>query len=252
MVNEELVSIIIPAYNVEKYIYETLDSVKKQTYKKWECIIVDDCSSDKTSSIIHEFEKEDSRFRYIRLSQNSGAAIARNTAVENANGKYLAFLDSDDIWKPQKLEKQIHFMQEHGYSFTCTTYGKMNAQSEVLKKVIKARTIYDYDRILKDCPGNSTIIYDCEVLGKIYGENIRRRNDFVMWLKTIKVAQYAYGLEELLSYHRVRENSISSNKFYLIKYQWMVYRKIEKKSIVCSFKLIVYKLLQGLIRILKK
>ena len=238
------VSIIVPAYNVEKYVSNTLDSVKNQTYQDWECIVVDDCSTDNTASIIQEYCKSDLRFIYIRLNNNSGAAIARNTAIKKASGRYLAFIDSDDIWLPQKLEKQILFMKNNNYYFSCTDYGKIDADSNVRKMVVKAKKIYDYKEVLKNCPGNSTVIYDCENIGKVYAENIRRRNDFVMWLKVIKVASKAYGYNEVLTFHRERKNSISYKKTMLLKYQWTVYRKIENLSFGYSLYLTSYKILQ--------
>lgn len=242
----ELVSVIMPAYNCADYIGESIDSVIAQTYENWELVIVDDCSTDNTEEIIDRYIQKDNRIRYFKLEQNSGAAIARNKAVEVAQGIYLAFLDSDDLWVNTKLEKQIKFMSENGYSFTCTTYGKIDEESNIKNKVIRCKKNYDYDVVLKDCPGNSTVIYNAKVLGKFYIENIKRRNDFVMWLKVIKTAKKAYGLDELLMYHRERNGSISFDKKKLIRYQWDVYRKIEKLSMVKSVYLVVYKISSSL------
>ena len=116
------VSIIMPAYNCAKYITESIASVTAQTYTNWELLIVDDASTDNTQQVVEALAQSDSRIKYIRLEKNSGAAVARNTAIEKADGRYLAFLDSDDLWYPEKLKKQLEFMQENGYSFTCTTY----------------------------------------------------------------------------------------------------------------------------------
>lgn len=243
-----MVSIIIPAYNVEKYIIDTLDSVKKQVFTDWECIIVDDCSTDDTMAVIQNYVREDKRFAYIRLDKNSGAAIARNTAINCATGKYLAFLDGDDVWEEHKLDKQIQFMEENGYSFTCTDYGKIDELGHVMDKVVKTQKIYDYKKLLKNCPGNSTVIYDCKKIGKIYADDIKRRNDFVMWLKVIKKTNYAYGLNEILSYHRERSDSISFRKSALVKYQWKVYFEIEKLGLVKSIYYTVYKVIQTILK----
>ena len=127
-----LVSVIVPAYNCEKFIGETIDSVLAQTYKNWEMIIVDDCSSDHTRDIVLEFASQDSRIKYYFLQENSGAAVARNTAMERAKGEYMAFLDSDDIWLPEKLEKQLSFMKENDVAFSSTSYELIDEESKTL------------------------------------------------------------------------------------------------------------------------
>ncbi len=240
----DLVSIIMPAYNCSQWIGKTIDSVIAQTYINWELVVVDDCSTDDTLSVIQNYSQKDSRIRWYRLPQNSGAATARNMAVDNANGVYLAFLDSDDLWKPEKLQMQIRFMVDNDYDFTCTDYGKIDENDTVKDVVVKCEEKYDYNLLLKRCPGNSTIIYNCSKLGKFHAANIKRRNDFVMWLTVIKTAKYAYGLNETLGYHRLREGSISFKKSDLLKYQWMVYRKIEHLNIFKCIYLIIYKIIE--------
>lgn len=241
------VSIIMPAYNVEKFVADALESISKQSYEKWECIVVDDNSNDRTGEIIKGYCEKDSRFHYIKLIKNCGAAIARNVAIKQAKGRYLAFLDSDDIWNVNKLEKQVCFMEKNGYDFTCTSYGKIDEDGVIQSRVVCVKEKYGYSEILKNCPGNSTVIYNCQKLGKIYAEDIKRRNDFVMWLKVIKKASMAYGLNDVLTYHRGRKDSISYKKSALIKYQWMVYRKIEKLSVIKCIYLVGYKTINGLI-----
>lgn len=240
LANEELVSIIMPAYNCSDFIGATINSVLTQTYNNYEIIIVDDCSTDDTSRIVLEYSKKDDRVKYHKLKENSGAAFARNTAVELAKGKYIAFLDSDDLWKPNKLEKQIEFMSVNEYSFTCSSYSKIDEKGNEIDKFIKANKRYDYYQILTNNPGNSTVIYNSYELGKIYIPNIRKRNDYVMWLSVIKKSKYLYGLEESLSYHRVRKGSLSYKKIDLIKYHWKVYREIEDLSFFYSTYLIAY------------
>lgn len=236
----ELVSIIMPAYNCADFIGNAIESVIAQTYQNWELIIIDDCSTDNTLQIIKNYLRKDSRIKYYKLSRNSGAAVARNKAIDMANGKYMAFLDSDDVWFPEKLTKQIEFMKENGYNFTCTSYTKIDEQGKDLNRIIKARKKSDYDGVLKTCPGNSTVVYDVEKLGKFKSPDIKKRNDYVMWLQVIKKGKYLYGLEEPLSSHRIRTNSISSNKFNLVGYHWKVYRSIEKLSLLKSIYLVLY------------
>lgn len=235
-------SIIMPAYNCAEWIGKSIESIIEQTYENWELIVVDDCSTDDTFSVIKEYSQSDHRIKWHKLKHNSGAAIARNTAVDLAKGVYLAFLDSDDLWIPEKLQKQIHFMSDNNYDFTCTDYGKIDEHDDIKNIVIRCEKEYDYDMVLKRCPGNSTIIYNCESLGKFHAINIKRRNDFVMWLAVIKKAKSAYGLQERLGYHRVRSGSISYKKSDLMKYQWKVYREIEHLSIVKSLYLMIYKI----------
>jgi len=237
---EELVSIIMPAYNCGDFIGATLDSVINQSYKNWEVIIVDDCSTDNTADVVQEYIKKDNRIKYHKLEKNSGAAVARNKAVDLASGKYMAFLDSDDVWFPEKLTKQIGFMEQNDYGFTCTSYTKIDEQGEYLNRTIVAQPKRDYDGVLKTCPGNSTVVYNAEKLGKFKIPDIKKRNDYVMWLQVIKKEKYLYGIEEPLGSHRIRTEGISSNKKSLVGYHWKVYREIENLSLLKSSYLMVY------------
>jgi len=237
---EELVSIIMPAYNCGDFIGATLDSVINQSYKNWEVIIVDDCSTDNTADVVQEYIKKDNRIKYHKLEKNSGAAVARNKAVDLASGKYMAFLDSDDVWFPEKLTKQIGFMEQNDYGFTCTSYTKIDEQGEYLNRTIVAQPKRDYDGVLKTCPGNSTVVYNAEKLGKFKIPDIKKRNDYVMWLQVIKKEKYLYGIEEPLGSHRIRTEGISSNNKSLVGYHWKVYREIENLSLLKSSYLMVY------------
>lgn len=236
---EGLVSIIMPAYNCEKFIKAAIESVKSQTYNNWELLIVDDCSTDSTAAIIQKYTNEDERILCLMNKVNSGAAASRNKAIEAAKGQYLAFLDSDDVWKEQKLEKQLCFMKENDYSFTCTSYNKIDNYGQCLNRVVKAFTI-DYEGLLRRCPGNSTVIYDANRLGKYTIPLIKKRNDYVMWLMVIKKAGMLYGLNQVLSSHRIVPNSISSSKTSLVKYHWIVYKDIEKMGVLKSIYLIAF------------
>ena len=232
---ENLVSVIMPTYNCGKFIKETIKSVANQTYKNWELIIVDDCSKDNTEEIVNRYVERDSRIKYHRLETNQGAAVARTKAMKMARGSYMAFLDSDDLWKNDKLEKQINFMEENSYNFTCTAYEQIDENNNLLNKIIRPKIKADYNRILLDCPvGNSTVMYNVDKLGKFEVPNIRKRNDDALWLQILKKEKYIYGLNEILMQYRIRQNSISSNKLDLIKYHWQLYRQIEHLSIFRS------------------
>lgn len=230
----------MPAYNSEKFIGAALESVINQSYKSWEMIIVDDCSTDDTANIVHEYVKRDNRIKYFKLENNWGAAVARNKAIELATGAYMAFLDSDDIWFSEKLSKQIRFMKKNNYAFTCTSYTKIDVLGKFLNKTIVAQSKRDYDGVLKKCPGNSTVIYNVEKLGKFKIPDIKKRNDYVLWLQVIKKEKYLYGIEEELGSHRIRTGGISSNKQSLIRYHWKVYREIENLSLLKSSYLVLY------------
>ena len=237
----ELVSIVMPAYNCGAYIKETINSVLTQTYPYWELIVVDDCSTDNTKEIVFQIARKESRIRYFQLEKRSGVVAARTKATEEARGKYIAFLDSDDLWHKDKLQKQIAFMQEHGYAFTCTSYEKIDENGEPLGKIIRSVPRADYNRVLLDCPvGNSTVVYDCEKLGKCYGPNIKRRNDYALWLRILHREPYIYGIETVLMKYRVRSGSISSKKLPLIRYHWILYRDIEKLGMLRSLFHIMY------------
>lgn len=244
--NKELVSIITPMYNSEKYIGQTIESVLNQTYKNWEMIIVDDESKDNTEEVVSTYK--DPRIKYIRLTENSGAAIARTRAMQEAKGKYMAFLDSDDLWKSNKLEAQIKFMKKNNYNFVCSSYEQIDEQGNKNGKIIKCKKKVDYNGVLLSCPvGNSTVMYNVQKLGKFEVPNIRKRNDDALWLKMLKKERYIYGQDEVLMEYRIRQNSISSNKLDLVKYHWYLYREIEHLSVFRSaFHIVVW----GIIKIL--
>ena len=233
--SEKLVSIITPTYNCGKFIARTLDSVQAQTYQNWEMIIVDDRSQDNTKEIVDAYIKNDPRIQYHLLDVNSGAAVARTVAMKLAKGSYMAFLDSDDIWMPNKLERQIKWMNDNGYAFSCTSYEQIDENDKRLNRTIKTIKKTDYNRLLLDCPvGNSTVVYDVEKMGKFEVPNIRKRNDDALWLQMLKKEPYIRGMPDVLMQYRIRPNSISSNKFKVIKYHWILYREIEHLSVIRS------------------
>lgn len=245
----DLISIITPTYNCGRFIGETIESVINQTYKNWEMIIVDDCSKDNTKDIVNKYAQNDDRIKYHLLEINSGAAIARTKAIELAKGDYMAFLDSDDLWLEDKLEKQLKFMKENNFNFVCTEYEQIDEQSNPLGKVIKVRDKANYNRVLLDCPvGNSTVMYNVKAMGKFKVPNIRKRNDDALWLQMLKKEEYIHGMKETLMKYRIRENSISSNKLDLVKYHWYLYREIENLSVIRSVFHICY---WGIIKVFK-
>lgn len=230
-----LVSIITPTYNCGKFIAETIESIQAQTYTQWEMIIVDDCSTDDTKAVVDGYTEKDSRIKYHCLEINSGAAVARTKAMELAEGEYMAFCDSDDLWMPDKLERQLAFMTENGYAFTCTAYEQIDEESRSLGRVIKTVKKTDYNRLLFDCPvGNSAVMYNVGVMGKFRVPNIRKRNDDALWLQMLKKEKYIWGMPDVLMRYRIRSNSISSNKLKVIKYHWILYREIEHLSVLRS------------------
>ena len=235
-----LVSIIMPTYNCGKFIAETIDSVISQTYVNWELIISDDASTDNTTEVVEKY-LTDKRIKYIKFEKNRGAAAARNNSMKLAKGEYMAFLDSDDLWMNDKLEKQLKFMNDNNYNFTCTSYEQIDESSNSLNKVIIPKKNANYNRVLLDCPvGNSTVMYNVNKLGKFKVPNIRKRNDDALWLQILKKEKFIYGMNDILMEYRVRSNSISSNKLSLVKYHWQLYREIEHLSIIRSIFHIMY------------
>lgn len=224
-----LVSIITPTFNSEKFISETIQSVQNQTYENWEMIIVDDASSDKTTEIIELASELDKRIKLFILEKNSGTGIARNTALEKASGKYIAFLDADDLWKPQKLEKQINFLISKQLHFTFSFYECMDEEGNSLKRVVEAPKQLAYSQLFYcNYVGNLTGIYDAEYFGKIQISSIRKRQDWMMWLTVLKKIKIAYPVPENLAIYRIRENSISASKLDLIKHNFKVYKSYHK------------------------
>lgn len=219
---QELVSVIMPSYNTGSFIAESIQSVINQTYPKWELIIVDDCSTDDSVEIIKGFH--DSRIKLFHNGQNSGAAISRNYALREAQGKWIAFLDSDDIWVPEKLEKQLKFMAGHSYAFTFTDYriclnGTWLPYINTAPDVINKRKMYDYCYFF-----TSTVMYDRERIGLIQIADLKKNNDYAMWLQAIEKSD-AYRLPECLSFYIKHNGSISSgNKLNLVKWHYKLFR----------------------------
>ncbi len=232
---EALVSIITPTFNSEKFISETIKSVQNQTYTNWEMIIVDDGSSDKTVDIVSERIKTDKRIKLFQLEKNSGAGIARNTALLKAIGKYIAFLDADDLWKPQKLEKQIDFLISNQLRFTFSFYECMDEEGNTLNKLIESPKELSYRQLFYcNYVGNLTGIYDADYFGKIQISSIRKRQDWMMWLTVLKKIRTACPVPESLAIYRIRKNSISASKLDLVKHNFNVYRLYHKYNFLLA------------------
>lgn len=229
---EELVSIIMPNYNCEKYISMTIDSVIEQKYTNWELLIVDDCSTDGSLSIIKDYVKRDSRIKMFVNEKNSGAAFSRNVALENAKGKYIAFLDSDDLWCSDKLSKQISFMEDNDYHFTYTDYDQIDAESKPLNKmIIGPNKVTKYKMFRYDYIGCLTVVYDSTHIPLIsINQDLKSRNDYAMWLKISKFYT-CYRLPESLAMYRVRRGTLSHNGLKKsIKNQYKMFRISEKMN----------------------
>ena len=231
----ELVSIIIPTYNTEKFIGDTLQSVQNQTYKNWEMILVDDASTDKTVSVIEEFAKKDSRIKLFKLEKNSGNGFARNIAVEKSIGKYIAYLDADDLWFSNKLEKQIGFLKANNLHFTFSFYDCIDEEGNSLNRRVEAPINLTYDELFFcNYVGNLTAIYDADYFGKIILEATQKRQDWRLWLTILKQIQVTKPVPEPLAFYRIRKDSISSSKFKLIKHNFGVYREFHGFNFVFS------------------
>jgi teichuronic acid biosynthesis glycosyltransferase TuaG len=231
----ELVSIITPSFNSEKFIAGTIQSVQNQTYHNWEMIIVDDCSSDKTVSIAEYFANNDNRITVYKLDKNSGTGIARNTGLEKASGKYIAFLDADDLWKPNKLEIQINFLRNNNLPFTFSFYDCINEQGTELNKRVEAPRNLAYRQLFFcNYVGNLTGIYDVNYFGKIAISSIRKRQDWMLWLTILKKVKSANPIAESLAFYRIRENSISASKVNLLQHNFTVYRRFHGFNLVLS------------------
>ena len=231
------VSIIVPVYKCEKFIAETIECVKNQTYSDWELLLIDDCSPDHSAQIIKEYEKECPRIRYFKLPQNSGAAVARNTGLANARGRYIAYLDADDLWLPEKLERQLAFMQKYGVSFTCCDYEKIREDGVSLNKIVHMPKTISYEQLLRNTIIQTVgVVIDRQTVDQRLLEmpNVRRGQDSATWLQMLKNGVVFCGQNEVLAKYRVVTGSLSANKFQAMKRTWNIYRNIEHLSLIKS------------------
>ncbi|WP_251126947.1 glycosyltransferase family 2 protein [Exiguobacterium sp. s160] len=232
------VSIITPVYNSEKFIKEMISSVQNQSFENWELIIIDDCSNDNSSNIILELQSKDDRILYHRLIKNSGAAIARNTGLELAKGRFIAFLDSDDLWEDNKLEVQISYMKQNNIGFSFSAYSTISETGELSSKNVNVPLVMDYSKLLKNTIiGCLTVVIDRTKIGDFRMPNVRAGQDTATWLAILKKGHKAYGIQESLAKYRIVKGSLSGNNLSSLKRTWNVYKNIEKLPI---HKLIFY------------
>jgi teichuronic acid biosynthesis glycosyltransferase TuaG len=240
-------SIIMASFNSANFIREAIDSVIHQTVGDWELLVSDDASTDASVSIINDYVKLDARIRLIANQSNFGPAKARNAAIKASTGRYIAFLDSDDLWKPEKLEQQIANMQTKNLAFTFSSYDRIDEAGNFINTHQVDQPV-NYNELLKSCViGCLTAVYDTEKLGKVYMPDIRKRQDFGLWLRILKMTDQAVPLPQSLAKYRVRNNSVSSNKLSAAKYNWSIYRDVEKLDLFRSLYYFAHYASNGLI-----
>ena len=233
---EDLVSIVVPVYNAERFLDETINTVLNQTYTNWELLLINDCSKDKSKDIYKKY-KSDKRIIWYDQEKNGGAALARNKGIELSKGKYICFLDADDLWDKEKLEKQINFIKDNNYTFTFTGYEFADENGKPTGKKVYVPNKINYKKALKNTTiWTSTVMFNMDKLTKedIYMPNVRRGQDTATWWKVLKKTDYAYGLNEILSFYRRTNDTLSSNKIKALKRTWYLYRNVEKLNIVKS------------------
>ena len=229
------VTVVTPIYNSEDLVADAVLSVMAQTFDDWEMIIVDDASSDQSAARVATFLEMDDRLQLIRSAKNEGSSAARNTAIRHARGRFIAFLDADDFWAPQKLERQLAFMQSNGCYFSYTYYEKVNEVGEPIGEQVMPPNQVSYSDMLKSNHiGCLTAMYDTGRFGKRSMPAIRKRQDYGLWLELLRTEHYARCLPEVLAYYRVHSGSISYNKTEIIKYNYKLFREVEKFSPIKS------------------
>ena len=235
-----LVSVIMPSYKCGKFISESIKSVQCQTYQNWELIIVDDCSGDGTVQIVESFQKNDQRIRLLQNETNSGAALSRNYALREAKGRWIAFLDSDDLWKPEKLEHQLEFMASKGYAFSYHDVTWYNESMDTIEKYQTGKRHVSVFSMYCCCwPGCLTVMYDSSVVGQIQIADIKKNNDSAMWLKIIKKAD-CHLLKENLASYRHRAGSITPPDLRTkIKWHYILFREADGQSTFVAFSLTI-------------
>ena len=243
-----LVTIVTPTWNCARFICETIRSVQAQTYQNWEMIISDDCSTDNTREVIESYLKEDSRIKYICNPKNSGAAITRNNALRVAKGKWIAFLDSDDLWLSNKLEKQVTFMVENGCHFSYTEYVEIDDDSKETGKLISGPRCVSRRGMYNFCwPGCLTVMYDVEKVGLIQIVDIKKNNDYAMWLKICHIADCHLLDEPLAKYRRGRAGSISTHGYKtLMKWHYKLFHEANGNNVIYSLWLTAWNMIFGI------
>ena len=243
-----LVSIITPSFNSSQFIIRAIESVLSQTYKEWELIIVDDGSEDNSVESIENFIKNKEQIYLIKLNKNIGVANARNEALKITKGRYIAFLDSDDLWLPNKLEKQLKFMKSNNYSFIFSAYDKIDEQGNVFGHIGVHDRVSYCDLLKTNSIGCLTALYDTDYFGKIYMPTNTKREDFATWLQLLKRVEYAHGLNETLAQYRVYSNQSSAKKMNMAAENWRLYRQIEELNLLKASYYFLHYIVKGLLR----
>ena len=229
---EGLVSIIMPSYNAARFIGESINSVLLQTYSHWELLIADDCSKDNSVEVARRYSDIDERIKLFPLDKNVGAAAARNVAMEHAQGQYIAFLDSDDVWDEHKLEKQLAFMERYSYAFTFSNYYVMEENGEKTGIIVKVPSSLSYQQYLRNTIiGCLTVIIDRKQTGDFKMPLIKSSHDMALWLLIMKRGFKAYGLKDVLAGYRLVSTSNTAKKWKAAKDVWRVYQEIENLSV---------------------
>jgi len=229
-----LVTILTPAYNVESCVGETIRSVQAQTHEDWELIVVDDCSTDATAEVVSGYAR-DSRVRLVRSPKNAGPSRARSLALQQARGRYVAFVDADDLWLPEKLERQLAFMQQSGAGLSYTAFRRMLADGSRIGRLIPVPKEMSYRRLLGNTAiATSTVVLDREATGDFDFTHGYRYDDFILWLSLLRRGIVARGLNEDLVRYRVRMHSVSRNKSSSVRAVWQIYREQQKLSLPAS------------------
>lgn len=248
--SNSVVSIITPVYNSEKYLDDTLGSVLNQTYSDWEHILVEDCSTDKSREILDRWSAKDSRIRVIYNDQNRGAGYSRNLAIERARGRYIAFLDSDDIWDKNKLEIQISFMQQNNAAFCHTSYGYIDeAGHDTLRPLRVSSKPVTYQMLLRRTEISClTAVYDASILGKCYMTEHRLKQDYALWLAILKRGYVSQPVDVILAYYRQRKKSATSKKWKLIWSHVVFLKETQKFNLLTAVYYTLYWAFNGLFR----
>ena len=236
---KHLISIITPVHNSAQYIETTLDTVLQQTYTHWEMILIDDCSEDASVAIVEKYVQSDTRFKLIRNLEKSGPGITRNKGISAAQGQFITFLDSDDLWFPNFLETSMNTCLNNNYEFVFASYERKDEDLNPLIKDFIVPEKVTYNDVLKSCPISClTAFIDIRRIGKHYMPELKKRQDWGLWLAILKKIDFAYGIPEPMAIYRMRKNSVSRSKLKLIPYVWKVYRDVEKLSLIRSFYLL--------------
>ena len=235
-----LVSVITPNYNCAGFIGGAIESVLSQTYRNWEMIIVDDCSSDQSCDIIESYIEKDCRIRLFKMASRSGSAFCRNLAIERSKGEFVAFLDSDDLWMPQKLDEQLRFMVANESDFCFTEYEHIDESGKSLGVKAKTIRVLTYNRMLYHCyPGCLTVVYNQKTIGKVFAGDVKKNSDHALFLRVLRRANNAMGHACLLARYRIRRGSISRNPWSIIQPYYTVLHDFEGvgplKSAFCVF-----------------